>query len=289
MEPWFVFSLLTAFLWGFGNIFAKVSTPKLGVARVAALIMLIEGVMYLAGFFLWHNNATIDLTYFVLAIASAIFGVAAYVCFFESVMEGQVAIVGTISAAYPCLTVIGALAFMSESPTGTQLIGVAAIILGIVALTYEPNSNSRSAVPTRSLVFALLAFALWGLWSLSNKIVVGKIGVGNVFGFYVISTLTVPLIYVWYRRSRYGSSEVESSRTAWALGAIGLVLNVGGTYAFTFALSMGLASLVAPISSAYPIVTVVAALILLNEKLNRIQLAGLACVIAGLFMIAIVS
>jgi len=289
MELWFVFSLLTAFLWGVANIFAKASTPKLGVTRVAALIMLIEGVMYFAGFLHWRNNATIDLTYFVIAVASAILGVAAYVCFFESVMEGQVAIVGTISAAYPCLTVVGALAFMSESPTWAQLVGVAAIIFGIAALTYEPNAQSRSSVPRRSLFFALLAFAFWGLWSLTNKVVIGKIGVGNVFGFYVISTLTVPLIYAWYRRIKHGSSEGEPSRTAWILGATGLALNVGGTYAFTFALSMGLASLVAPISSAYPVVTVVVALILLHERLNRIQLAALACVIAGLFMIAILS
>jgi len=289
MELWFVFSLLTAFLWGFANVFAKVATPELGVTRTCGLMMLIEGIMYTLGYLLWHNDVIIDLTYVVLATVSGIIGVGAYVFFFESVMEGQVAIVGTISAAYPCLTVVGALAFMSESPAWPQLVGVAAIILGIAALTYEPNGNSRSSVPRRSLIFALLAFAFWGLWSLSNKVVVGKIGVGNVFGFYAISTLTVPLVYVWYRRNRYGPSKVEPTRTVWVLGAIGLAINVGGTYAFTFALSMGLASLVAPISSAYPVVTVVAALILLHEKLNRIQVAALACVIAGLFMIAIVS
>ena len=104
-------------LWGFANIFVKLSTPKLGVTRIAGLVVVIEGMMYFAGFFFWHNNASIDLEYGALAAASAFVGMVGYLCFFESVVDGQVAIVGTISAAYPSLTVIGALAFLSESLT----------------------------------------------------------------------------------------------------------------------------------------------------------------------------
>jgi len=289
MEFWFVFAILTAFLWGFANIFAKLSTPKLGVIRVAGLIVVIEGMMYSAGFFSWHNNAAIDLEYGALAAVSAFAGMAAYLCFFESVVDGQVAIVGTVSAAYPSLTVIGALAFLSESLTAAQLVGVSAIICGIVALSYERNPHSRYSIPRRSLFFALLAFALWGLWSLTAKIAVSKIGVGNVFGFYVVSSVTMPLVYVWFRRIRHGPLNVEKpSWVSWVFGAAGLALNVCGTLCFTFALSTGLASLVAPISSAYPLVTVTVALLLLGEKLNRLQLTALACVIMGLLMITII-
>jgi uncharacterized membrane protein len=52
---------------------------------------------------------------------------------------------------------------------------------------------------------------------------------------------------------------------------------------------MGLASLVVPISSAYPLVTVIVALLLLGEKLNRLQVVGLACVITGLLVIATIG
>ena len=162
MEFWFVLAILSAFLWGFANIFVKLSTPKLGVTRMASLVVVIEGIMYSAGFFSWHSNGAIDLEYGAVAATSAFVGMVAYLCFFESVVDGQVAIVGTISAAYPSLTVVGALAFLSESLTAAQLIGVAAIICGIVALSYEPNPHSRNSIPRRSLFFALLAFALWG-------------------------------------------------------------------------------------------------------------------------------
>jgi len=290
MEFWFVLAILSAFLWGFANIFVKLSTPKLGVTRIAGLVVVVEGMMYSAGFLLWHSNTTIDLEYGALAVASAFVGIVAYLCFFESVVDGQVAIVGTISAAYPSLTVIGALAFLSESLTTAQVVGVAAIICGIVALSYERNPDSRYSIPRRSLFFALLAFALWGLWSLTAKVTVNKIGAGNVFGFYVISSVTVPLIYMWFRRIRRAPMNIEKpSGISWAFGAAGIALNVSGTLVFTFALGTGLASLVVPISSAYPLVTVTAALLLLGEKLNRLQLGALACVITGLLMIAIIG
>jgi transporter family protein len=290
MEFWFVLAVLSAFLWGLASIFVKLSTQKLGVTRMAGLVVVIEGMMYFAGFYFWHNNAAIDLEYGVLAAASAFVGMVAYLCFFESVVDGQVAIVGTISAAYPSLTVIGALALLSESLKATQLVGVAAIICGIVALSYERNPHSQYSIPRRSLFYALLAFALWGFWSLTAKIAVGKIGPGNVFGFYVISSVTVPLVYMWFRRIRLGPLNVEKpSWNSWVLGAAGLALNVSGTLVFSFALSMGLASLVVPISSAYPLVTVTVALLLLGEKLNRLQLTALAFVITGLLMIAIVG
>jgi len=290
MEFWFVLALLSALFWGFGAIFAKLSTPKLGVTRVAGLVVVIDSMLYFAGYCLWRSNVPINLEYGVLAAASAFVGIVAYLCFFESLLDGQVAIVGTISAAYPALTVIGALIFLSETLTAAQTLGLVAVICGIVALSYERNQNSLRAIPKRSLFFALMAFALWGFWSLTSKVAVSKIGPGNVFGFYVISSLTVPLVYAWFRKAGFRVFKTEKpSLISWVFGAAGLALNVSGTLIFSFALSIGQSSLVVPISGAYPLVTVTMALLMLGEKLNRFQLIALAFVIMGLVLIGIVG
>jgi transporter family protein len=289
VELWFVLASLCALLWGLAGVFAKLSTPKLGVARIAYLIVIIESVMYFAGFYCWHENMTISLEYGALAAVSALVGITAYLCFFESLMTGQVASVGTISAAFPALTVIGAVIFLSETLTVIQLVGLAAIISGVVGLSYEWKRgapDAAHAIPRRSLFFALLAFALWGFWSLTSKIVVNKIGPGNVFGFYAISSFAVPFLYGGIQKIRSSSMNTEKPASkVWAFGAMSLALNVSGTFAFSFALKVGLASLVVPISSAYPLVTVTLALLLLGEKLNHPQLIALAFVIIGLIII----
>jgi len=288
MEIWFLLTVLVVFLWGISQIFSKYSTVRLGVARIALLIAIVEAPLYATAFLLWHEKTDFTLWEGLLAAASCLIGVCGFLCFFESVMDGQVAIAGTISAAYPALTVIGAVVILSESLAAVQALGVALIIGGVVALSYEPDPSAKHAITRRSLTFAFLAFSAWGVWSLTSKVAVDAVGAGNLLGFYVISSLTAPLIYAWFRKVRPPSNVQESpTRLAWTYGVIALALNVLGAYAYTYALEKGNASLVGPTSSAYPIVTVVLAVAILKEKLHKTQIIWLAGVCIGLLLVGI--
>lgn len=281
---------MVALLWGSAGIFAKYSTPRLGVARVALLIAIVEGLLYGVAYLAWHENVPISLPDAALAAGSCLVGVIGYLCFFESIMEGQVAIAGTISAAYPALTVIGAFALLAETLTSIQAVGVVAIIGGVVVLSYEPHPESKHAMNRRSLFFAMAAFALWGVWSLTSKMAVDAIDAGNVFGFYVISSVSAPLLYSLFRGSKMtGPDRTPPGRRAWAFGAIALAVNVVGTFAYTYALADGTASLVVPISSAYPIVTAVLAINLLRERIDRMQAVSLCVVVLGLVLIGMTA
>jgi transporter family protein len=288
MELWFILAISVAFFWGSAGIFAKVSTPKIGVARVALLITIVESPMYLTAFYLWHEDNPITLADGILAASSCLIGVMGYLCFFESVMDGQVAIAGTISAAYPAVTVVGALIILSEALTAIQAAGIVAIIGGVIALSYEPNPTSKHAMTRRSLIFSFLAFGFWGLWSLTSKMAIDRIGAGNIFAFYILSSMTIPLMYGWLRKVHPGSLKGDDpTRTAWLLGGIGLALNVTGACLYSFALGEGSASLVVPISSSYPLITIVMAVAMLREKLARFHFVALAAVVAGLIMIGL--
>jgi len=117
---------------------------------------------------------------------------------------------------------------------------------------------------------------------------INVIGPRNILGFYVISSLIVPFVYACFRRARpVPSGDSNPSWIAWTLGATTLALNVCGVFAFSFALNAGLASLVVPISSAYPLVTVMLAVALLHEKLDRLHMIALIFIIIGLIMIGI--
>jgi uncharacterized membrane protein len=288
MEIWFILAISVAFFWGISQVFAKYSTPRLGVAKVALLITAVEGPMYAVAFVAWHPDVHIAFWDGVLAAVSCIIGISGYLCFFESIIDGQVAIAGTISAAYPVLTVIGAILLISESLGAVQALGVMMIIGGVIALSYEPDPTAKYAITKRSLTFAFLAFAAWGLWSLTSKMAVDRVGAGNMFGFYIISSLTAPLVYAWVRKIRPPTNVAEApTRLAWMYGVVALVLNVAGAYAYTYALQEGTASLVVPTSSAYPIVTVVLAVAILREKIHPTQVIWLAGVLAGLILIGV--
>jgi len=242
--------------------------------------------MYVLAFFAWREPADIDIWTALLAGGSCIVGISGYLCYFESLIDGQVAIAGTISAAYPALTVLGAVILLGESLAGVHSVGVAVIIAGVVGLSYERGPDAASKTSSRSLTFAFLAFLAWGVWSLTSKAAVDRVGAGNMFGFYIISSLTAPLIYAWFRRVRpLRDSFPNPGHLAWALGAAALVVNVFGAFAYTYALEQGSASLVVPISSAYPLITVVIAMALLKERISRGQMVALAAVVVGLVLV----
>lgn len=288
IEAWFLLSSSVVLLWGVSGIFAKYSTGRLGVARVVLLIAAVEGPMYIAAFILLREPHDFSLYEVLLATGSCMIGIFGYICFFESILQGQVAIAGTIAAGYPALTVIGAMLFLSESLTTMQGFGVVMIIVGVLALSYEPNPDATNAISRRSLTFAGLAFFAWGIWSFSSKVAIDMIGPGNLFGFYIISAFTAPLMYAFFRaRWRGEDAPTNPSKTAWSFGVIFLAVNVFGAFAYSYALDSGSASLVVPISSAYPIVTVVLAMAILKEHVNVGQVIALVGVVAGLVMIGI--
>lgn len=286
MELWFLLAIVTSVFWGVGGIFAKISTPKLGVARVALLIATVEGVAYAGAYLVTREEAPMSLGDAVLTALSCLAGISGYLCFFESIMQGQVAIAGTISAAFPAPAVVGALVFLSETMTGVQAIGVALVIGGVIALSHESDPGAPHAMSRHSLIFALLAFGLWGVWSITSKVAVDAVGEANVFGFYALASVTAPLLYWSVRRLGPESRSIERPRRLlWVVGALALAINVCGTFAFTYALGLGTASLVVPIASSYPLVTIVLAIVLLKEKVDRLQAVALSCVVSGLVFI----
>ncbi len=74
----------------------------------------------------------------------------------------------------------------------------------------------------------------------------------------------------------------------WRLvGALSLgVLSQVGFFAFYRALEVGEASVVVPFTSLYPLVTMALAVLLLRERLTRLQVLGVAVAVVAVFLLA---
>ena len=71
-----------------------------------------------------------------------------------------------------------------------------------------------------------------------------------------------------------------------ALFAVGL-LDVGADVFFAFATTIGLLSIVSILSSLYPVATVLLARVVLQERMARLQQAGVVLALAGVGLISI--
>ncbi len=132
IESWFVLTLMTLVLWGLWGFFTRLSTkyvdPKSAlIYEVIGTVIVGVTVMALAGFKpqLHPRGALFGiLTGVVVTLGS--------VTFLYAVSQGKTAVVVTVSALYPVVTLALAFAFLHEPITFKQVMGIIAALIAIV-------------------------------------------------------------------------------------------------------------------------------------------------------------
>jgi len=126
------------------------------------------------------------------------------------------------------------------------------------------------------LWFALMALFWWGVWGFLAKLGADRMTPGALQILFVVG-MVPPLLLAL---AKVGFVVQKDGRGVF-YGILNGVLATFGMLAFYAAMSRGKASLVAPITAIFPLFTVIGAVLLLKEKLNKIQIAGIALAIVA--------
>src|SRR5438874_3145555 len=134
------------------------------------------------------------------------------------------------------------------------------------------------------LFFTLVSMVLWGVWGLIAKVAVD---LTSAYQNQVVATVGLLLSLTLFARSKNlaaGSNKRRGAFWAFLTGLCGGLGNVALYLSFSHG---GKASIVVPLSGVYPLVSVILALLLLREKLNRVQLAGIGLAVIALILLNI--
>jgi transporter family protein len=129
------------------------------------------------------------------------------------------------------------------------------------------------------LRYALLSIFWWGVFGFLSKIGSAQASPPQMQILFTVGML--PLVAAALLRGK-----ITGDRRGVIYGVLTGVLSGLGTIAYFAAMQVGKASLVGPVTSLFPLLTVLLALGILKERMNRIQLAGVAL---GLISIAVLS
>jgi bacterial/archaeal transporter family protein len=143
------------------------------------------------------------------------------------------------------------------------------------------------------LIWSLVTIVLWGTWGLVSKIASG--GMDAYINQLLYTAGLAPLLAftawtVWKRSLAEGAESAEK-RAARRVGVFwafltGILGGVGNLAFFQAMVVGGKASVVAPVTALFPMVTVVLALIFLRERLGRVQWAGLALAFVAIYLLS---
>jgi transporter family protein len=131
-------------------------------------------------------------------------------------------------------------------------------------------------------IFALAALLLWGVWGLFPKLATNYLSPASVFVFSGIGNLVVLIGVLAFLNFR---PDLHARGIGWAIVA-GL-LGTLGTIPFFYAISKGKASVVVPMTSLYPLVTIVLSFLILREPMTLKQGAGIVLALIALLLFAL--
>lgn len=133
------------------------------------------------------------------------------------------------------------------------------------------------------LAYSMLTIVLWGVWGAVSKVASSGVDANTNQIFFTVGLL--PLMLIMSRSARLRGGQHRRIGIAWAFftGILGGVGNI----AFFRALGMGgKASIVAPSTALFPLVTVILATTFLHERLSRPQKLGLVLALASIYLLS---
>lgn len=265
---------LSSVLWGIADFLGGFFSRKLKVSFVL-LVSQFFGMISVA-FYAWLTGELWSEQALPFASLAGITGLLGLAFFYTALSTGPMGIVSPIAALGAIVPVAYGYS-QGEAPSTLQWLG---IVVAIVGVTLASGPELTGAVSARPIIFAALAAISFG----SCLIFLAKGGAFSVTTTAIgmrLQSVVILAIVVLLSKSY---TKVQGSEWLW-LAVIG-VFDIGANVSLTVAAQSGLLSLVGMLGSLYPVITVLLARIVLNERLRKIQYAGVAVALSGVVAIA---
>ena len=282
-----MFGLLAAVGWGLADLTAATAAKRIGVLRAATGVHLSSAVALAAYFAVVFEPGLLTWGHWAALAGISVLGVVVYVAFYRALNEGPVAVVSPIVSCY-ALVVIGlAMALSGERLSGLQVVGAACSIGGVVLASFDPRGLSGGQRVV-GLGVALGVVTMLGIGVLSYALGALARELGWFLPVYIARVFTLGLFVPLTIGMGQWTLRGVSLPLALAVGLAGIV-EMGGMFAYTRGAEVGVISIVAAASIAYPLIPMVGGIALFGERLAVSQWVGLCVALAGLFVLALAS
>jgi transporter family protein len=175
----------------------------------------------------------------------------------------------------------------------------------------EPENTSASALPTAGwagmlglmrngmtaetgsrrfplwLIWSVTTILLWGAWGLVSKIASDGVDMYVNQLLYTVGLLPLMVFVGWtvWKRSPREEPKARRRGVFWAF-LTGILGGLGNLAFFQALVKGGKASVVAPVTALFPMVTVLLAMLFLKERLGRVQWVGLGLAFVAIYLLS---
>ncbi|OGH34638.1 MAG: hypothetical protein A2958_01575 [Candidatus Levybacteria bacterium RIFCSPLOWO2_01_FULL_38_13] len=282
------FAFISFFTWGIGVFFEAVVARRLESYSFALWGFVLSAFIltFYTPFALSDlSGVTIELLLFIfiIGIIGLFFGTIVY---YEALKLSSRALVGTIATSFPAVTVIISVIFLNERLTGSQLLSIIVIFIGLIlaSINFKELRNKKT-FSDKGVMLAFVPMIAWGTWIALIKIPVQQIG---WFWPNYLTFLLFPLLFLFIKVRKI-KLELPTVNNAFIPLVISMVMVRAAEFSYNIGISKGLVSVVAPIAGANPILFIILAFIFFKDKITRQQILGIITTLIGIVLLSVLS
>jgi len=275
------FALASSALWGLADYLGGLKSRTFPVPVVLAM-MYLSSLTVMLVFVVARGEGPPSSSHVLASLGAGVVGIAGLSAFYRALAIGTMSIVAPIASTGVALPVIVGL-IGGDDPGPVRSAGLALAVVGIVLASREEDTGAADSRQQRlSIVLAIVAGLGFG-----SYFVLAEIGSsGDVAWALLLSRMSaLPIIACFALLALRRGGTRPSGRALAGLAGIGLI-DLGANWFFNHASTIGELSSVAVGSSLYPVVTVMLAALLLGERVQGVQRAGVIVALTGVVLIA---
>ncbi|MEV6755397.1 DMT family transporter [Streptomyces sp. NPDC051214] len=283
-----LFALATSLLWGLADFGGGLLTRRLPaltvvvVSQAVAVVVLGAIVVATGGWTEWGPQLW-------FAVGAGLVGPAAMLAFYKALALGPMGVVsplGSLGVVVP----VGVGLLLGERPGVPQFAGIAVAVVGIV-LAGGPELRGAPVQRQAVLLTLVAAFGFGGVMALIAEASSSLTGLFLALFVQRVTNVATggAALFVSVKRGGRALPEGSGVHVIWAavpaLAFVGLAdVAANGTY--SVAAQNGPVTVAAVLASVYPVVTALAARLVLKERLRGVQAAGAGLALVGTVLLA---
>ncbi len=277
--------LITMLSWGGADFFAAFAARKVG--HFITLFWTYVIAFFVTLVYLLFSPQSLNFSIEMVAMLALVglLQAAALMFFYKGLEIGLVSIVSPIASSYSLIVVLLGIILLKEQLTTLQGLAILLIILGVPLVSINLNElfKNKARIFQKGIKEALVALFAWGFsYFLLAPVVREK---GWFWPTLIDLFFIIFFLFIWGLLAKKKFLIFQRSSLL-AIFSDGLLTSVG-YLAYSVGVLYSLISLVTPISTIFPVVTILLARIFFKEKLLWNQILGIAGVISGLVFLSV--
>jgi transporter family protein len=281
---------LVAVGFGIADFWAARASKKIGPVTALVAINIFLVIFFVPIYLLTRDaHQTVSSSGIAFAVLGGVMLNAASILFFKGLVAGPVSLVSPISAAYPLVSALLAVAVFGARLSTLQIFAIVIIVLGVMAAAGVLDTKSTDKKLGKGPLLAIGSIIFYGVGFSSLAQAAQRIGwqhttMTEFLTILVVVCLSVP--FVKGKERVFADLRLALKNRFVMLSGLAATLTIL-TFNAGFTHEKAGGAIIIAVSACYPVVTVAMALRHFKEEVRLLPLLGAAVSVAGVVVLSV--